>query len=87
MDGLTPGRMVHYVVAGGDYVAAGAGVHRAAVVTRVLHQDRTGGVPSEAVSLYVFCDPAHDGQKEITRSEVPYDKNGAPGTWHWIEKA
>lgn len=72
MEGLTEGRMVHYVV---------NGLHRAAVVTRVW--DTVGGL----VNLYVFPDGTTPLTNE-TPVSVRFDATASKSnTWHWIEKA
>lgn len=75
MEGLTPGRMVHYVAygtPGGEYEA---GAHRAAIITEVkdgFHE----------VGLCVLNPTGmHFAQ------DVPYSADNEPGTWHWIERA
>lgn len=37
------------------------------------------GYQNSEVNLKVIC----DGPGEAWRTSVPYDENGAPGTWHW----
>ncbi|HEY5903606.1 MAG TPA: hypothetical protein VIV12_17160 [Streptosporangiaceae bacterium] len=76
MEGLTPGRMVHYVAYGTPGGEFPAGVHRAAVVTEVI--DSIGGM----VSLCVL-----NPTGLFFNREVPHDPYGKPGSWHWIEKA
>jgi hypothetical protein len=80
MDGMTPGRIVHYVAPGsadGTYPPA----HRAAVITQV------GASPSadadeRRVDLMV-CNPTG---VHFAKS-VPYDADGtSPYSWHWIER-
>lgn len=72
MDGLTIGRIVHYL---------NAGKHRAAVVTHVW--DKETGV----VNLYVFPDGSHP-LETITPTSVKFDAEAIEAyTWHWIEKA
>ena len=74
MDGLTEGRIVHYVPSGGF------NSHRAAVVTHIWSQ-ATG-----CVNLHVFPDGSY-GIPNTEPTSILYDEAGAPGTWHWIEKA
>jgi hypothetical protein len=80
MDGLIPGRIVHYVAPGsadGTYPAA----HRAAVITQVYPEQDTEG-PWRADLM--VCNPTgvHFAQG------VPYDADGgAPYSWHWIERS
>jgi hypothetical protein len=72
MEGLTIGRIVHYV---------NAGKHRAAVVTHVWSKE--GGT----VNLYIFPDGSHP-LENLTPTSVRFDETaGEAYTWHWIEKA
>ena len=76
MEGLTVGRMVHYVsygTPGGEYQS----LQRAAVVTQV--EDVEQGL----VSLCVL-NPM--GMLFIVHC-VYCDDTTMPGTWHWIERA
>lgn len=93
MEGLTPGRMVHYVMKGQANIrpaAAGdptALQHRAAVVTHLHEND-----PSNAVDLCVFSRGKPDGFGGMSPTfavhMVPYDESGnEPDRWHWIERA
>ena len=84
MDGLTEGHIVHYVLNEGRY----KGEHRAAIVAKVW-RNGDGTSPENGVSnLTVFTDAANDDLPAIYgRGSVLYDASGAPGTWHWIEKA
>ena len=91
MEGLTPGRNVHYVMPTGE--------HRPAIVVRVEPEATT-------VNLVVFTDGQNDasileanypvGASYIAavrtgilwRSSIPFDEeNKVPDTWHWIERA
>ena len=82
MDGLIPGRIVHYVAPGsadGRYPPA----HRAAIVTQVIHPEAAGVVGAWIVDLMV-CNPTgiHFA------ASVPFDADGAqPYSWHWIERS
>lgn len=71
MDGLTVGRMVHYV--NGDHR------HCAAVVTQVWGDNGT-------VNLHVFKDGSFRDIPE-TPTSVLFSEEPKPNTWHWIEKA
>lgn len=86
MDGLTEGRIVHFVMNDGD--------HRASMVVKVWSKE--GGV----VNLTVFTDWGNDiegnGQELLNdqiskgilwRTSVQYSEEPKPNTWHWIEKA
>lgn len=88
MDGLTEGRMVHFVLDEGP----SAGQHRPAVVVKVWRIFQEGGIqspPKNGVSnLQVFTDSANDGLPNVMwRSSVLFNANAEEGTWHWIEKA
>ena len=78
MDGLTEGRMCHFVMPDGQ--------HRPAVVVRVW------GNPEHCegyVNLQVFTDGKNDGAENVEwQPSICYDdETKAPGTWHWIERA
>ncbi|HEU5433110.1 MAG TPA: hypothetical protein VFU81_15695 [Thermomicrobiales bacterium] len=81
MDGLTPGRIVHYVAPGsadGRYPPA----HRAAIVTEVPPID-PGDALGARVSLMV-CNPTGIHHA----ANVPHDPTGQqPSSWHWIERS
>ena len=77
MQGLTEGRIVHFVLPDGQ--------HRAALVSRVWNDD---GV----VNLHVFVDQANDRQIKadngiLLQTSVTFSEEPQPGTWHWIERA
>lgn len=102
MDGLTEGRMVHYVMPDGQ--------HRPAAVVRVWDPAQVS-YPPGVVNLQVMLDGTNDltslmalvGQvvgdageyaREICqrgllwRTSVHHDPTGEkPGTWHWPERA
>ncbi len=88
MDGLTPGRIVHYVT--------DDGVHLPAIVVRVWN-DLVG-----VVNLTVFYD--HDEYIEqievqidgdtflydrtaFVLTTIVYKEDKSPRSWHWIERA
>ena len=71
MDGLTVGRMVHYVRTNG--------VHNAAIVSNVLN--KTQGT----VALTVF--QLDHNNPVILINNVMFSDIKEPGTWHWIEQA
>lgn len=86
MDGLTPGRMVHYVLPDGRY----PGEHRPAVVTKVWGANG-------CVQLSVFIDGTNDYANLPMEqgsfmplvwktSVLPDEDEKKPNTWHWIEK-
>lgn len=75
MDGLTEGRIVHFVLPNGD--------HRPAIVVRVW--------TAPLVNLQVFIDGTNDHVPQDTynvwQTSIPFNESGKPGTWHWIERA
>ena len=76
MDGLTEGRIVHFVMPGGE--------HHAALVARVW--DGALGI----VTLAVFMDGSDDthlGGSIRWASAVRFSPALEPHTWHWIERA
>ncbi len=80
MDGLTVGRMAHYVPTdrGNDAVLfAMEEDHLAAVVSQV--QDSGKGI----VSLTVF----RRSGSPVSIQNVPFSAEAKPGCWHWIERA
>ncbi len=83
MDGLTEGRIVHYVM----NTKQGDQQHRPAIITRVW--DKSFGT----VNLTVFTDWENDIEKSSTQfglvwaTSVRYSEDKENGTWHWIEKA
>lgn len=85
MDGLTVGRMVHYVAYGTPDGEFPVGAHRAAIVTRLDNVGLTEPyISNPEVSLCVL-----NPNGQYFDQEIPYDGSPEPksGTWHWIEKA
>lgn len=81
MDGLTAGRIVHFVLDSGR----GKGEHRPAMVVRTWQQ-----YSPDMVNLQVFTDQTNDGEQTGTlwRTSIHFDEDEKkPGTWHWIERA
>lgn len=99
MDGLTEGRIVHYVMPDGVE-------HRPAIVVKVWRN--VDGMPPEngVCQLQVFTDGSNDlyhlqspdGSEYgldreavksgiMWRTSVLYSEEPLPNTWHWIEKA
>lgn len=75
MEGLTVGRMVHYVAygtPGGEYQA---GAHRAAIVAEVKDSER-------GLCTLLVINPTG-----VHFNPAPYSEEAKPGTWHWIERA
>lgn len=91
MEGLTEGRIVHYVLPNRQ--------HRPAIIVKVwrLHNPANNLeyiLPNDGYSnLQVFMDSdseaiQNDAMPPISwRTGVTYSENFEPGTWHWIEKA
>lgn len=75
MDGLIEGREVHWVSDLND-----KSKHMAATIVHVWGDNGT-------VNLFVPADGVVIGTGSLLRTSVMFDPNGAPGTWHWIEKA
>lgn len=82
MDGLTEGRIVHYVMTNGE--------HRAAIVVKVWSKE------SGVSNLTVFTDWTNDMKTsdgsplqsgDMWETSVLYSEEPKPGTWHWIERA
>jgi hypothetical protein len=86
MQGLTEGRMVHYILPDGAI-----GQHRPAIVVKVW--DREAGT----INLRVFYDGTNDFLESdgtpppcgsFWATSVRFDAAGVEaGTWHWIEPA
>lgn len=85
MEGLTEGRIVHYVLPDGK----SRGASRPAIVVNswpdVNPELRTKGY----CNLMVFVDGDNDyeGKSLIWATSKTFSENGEPGTWHWIPKA
>jgi hypothetical protein len=74
MDGLTEGRIVHFVTEHGR--------HLAAIVVKVWSKEHG------TVNLTVFNDYAHDMEgNTMQQTSVNYSEDFQPNSWHWIEKA
>lgn len=85
MEGLTEGRIVHYVLNDG----ASKGQHRPAIVVRVWRTLPDGQPPANGCcQLQVFTDDSNDALPAVVwKTSVLFDESGTPGSWHWIEKA
>jgi hypothetical protein len=86
MDGLTEGRIVHYVMPNGK--------HRPAIITKVWRVPDSPGpepilkTPENGMSnMMVFADPGDDGGGPQYSTSVIYAEEPLVNTWHWIEKA
>ena len=93
MEGLTEGRIVHYVMADGR----NRGEDRPAIVVRVW-RDAEGKPPENGVSnLFVFVDGTNDYENlprmdwsfipGVWKTSIVHSAEHEFGTWHWIEKA
>lgn len=85
MEGLTEGRIVHYVMNEGR----SKGQHRPAIVVRVW-SDYADDQGRPLIQLQVFTDQTNDDYQTgtIWRTSVHFDEEAKePGTWHWIERA
>lgn len=82
MEGLTEGRMVHYVLPDGP----SHGQHRPATVVKVWDVSGCEGY----VNLQVFTDGSNDGEKYASglywATSKCYSQEPKEDTWHWIEK-
>ena len=96
MEGLTEGRIVHYVLNEGR----DKGEHRPAIVVRVWRTVQWDGekdfiVPGTpengCCQLQVFTDSDGKYNDELPpvmwKTSVLFSEAKEPGTWHWIEKA
>ena len=83
MEGLTEGRIVHYVLPNGQ--------HRPAIIVKLWAPN--GGSFPHPVQLQVFMDGGNDGSEYglvgmAWETSVPYDETGLQvHSWHWIERA
>lgn len=90
MDGVTEGRITHYVMKGGANITPALGQndgvigeHRPAIIVKVNDAEDT-------VNLQVFCDGSNDGVPRgiLWVTDVQFDEHSKkPGSWHWIERA
>jgi len=81
LDGLTEGRIVHYVLESGR----SAGEHRPAIVVK-LWEPKGGSMG--CAQLQVFTDGSNGDLGGVAwRTSVMYSADARPGTWHWIERA
>lgn len=89
MEGLTEGRIVHFVLPDGPH----AGEHRPAIVVRVWRKG-DGTPPDNGYSnLLVFLDGSNDAGASgearplLWATSIEYSEDPKPRTWHWIERA
>ena len=87
MEGLTEGRIVHFVMDSGHY----PGAHRPAIVVRVWRGADAQPQPNGLCQLQVFTDGSNDGGAFAAglfwATSVEYSEEPRPRTWHWIERA
>lgn len=91
MEGLTEGRIVHFVLPDGP----NKGAHRPAIIARVWRRNLPDGTqiaPEDGYSnLVVFMDGTNDGDQFAGcvrwETSVTFSDDPQPRTWHWIEKA
>lgn len=75
------GRIVAYVPQEHDYQAKSNGAKEVpAIIVRTWEEN--DNYQNDEVNLRVFT----DGEETLWRTSVPYDADGAPGTWHWPTK-
>lgn len=94
MEGLTEGRIVHFVLSNGE--------HRPAIVVNnwgsEKNFDGAWAYPEEDgyVNLQVFIDGSNDNDvypvsvppnHMVWETSIKYSAEPEPRTWHWIEKA
>jgi hypothetical protein len=87
MEGLTEGRIVHYVLDDGPC----KGQHRPAVVVRVWRVKNEDGSESPSSNgvcqLQVFTDEDNDGLPAMVWiTSCEYNEDAQPRSWHWIER-
>ena len=85
IEGLTEGRIVHYVLDKGLGDRGEEGEHRPAIIVKVW--DHGMGTSN----LQVFTDGLNDGhphdQGTVWKTSIQYSEEKEPGTWHFIEPA
>ena len=93
MDGLTTGRIVHYVMPNGT--------HRPAIITNVFNDrglinvnvftdytNDVGYTDAERQKLRDFNIKSEEvAHGHIWRTSISFSEDPIPGSWHWIEKA
>lgn len=90
MKGLTEGRIVHFVLEE-SRCFPNEPQHRPALVVNAWGNGKYDSEDASAANLLVFVDGTNDVQEGEPftqwRTSVMYDPDGAPGTWHWPERA
>ena len=81
MEGLTEGRIVHFIMEDGE--------HLPAIVVHVYRYINNFDEPPHALNDGLCNLQVFRNEKSIPmwKTSVLYDEAGTPGTWHWIEKA
>jgi len=88
MEGLTEGRIVHFVLPDG---VRNAGEHRAALIVKIWPTMKESGT----VNMLVFLDGGNDTKSGLEaplgsvqwQTSVRYSEGKEGRTWHWPEKA
>lgn len=82
MDGLTEGRIVHFVLPDGP----NKGEHRPAIIVKVWD---VSSVCDGYCNLMVFMDGYNDGGASFLswKTSKCYSEGKEPDTWHWIERS
>lgn len=97
MEGLTEGRIVHYVLTNADVASIGnaraasgklnrgnsaaLGDHVPMIIVKVWSNEF--GKDNPGVNGQCFL----DGNDQLWVTSAKFDASGEDGTWHWIEKA
>ena len=89
MEGVTEGRIVHYIKPDwdtkgpGDFVEGQEYRHLPAIIVRVWDKERG------YVNLQVFTDGSNDGYNGnvVWKTSIEYSEEPKPNTWHWPERA
>jgi len=88
MEGLTEGRIVHFVLSSGE--------HRPAIVVKNWRGEWGYAEEDGFVNLQVFVDGSNDNtvypvstppSYMVWETSIKYSAEPEPRTWHWIEKA
>lgn len=78
MNGLTVGRIVHYIDNDDE--------HRAAIVVYVWNKE-SGLVNLQVFNNGQYGDPYHAPEGAYLKTSVQYSEQPTTNTWHWVEKA
>lgn len=89
MQGLTEGRIVHFVLPASRCFKNEL-QHRPAIVVNAWGNGRDASEEASAANLVVFVDGSNDVDPAepfvMWKTSALYDAGGAPGTWHWPER-